>query len=75
MLSKRTAPKEKGYHCITDNERWVFAFFWVVTLEDGGSTILQNDGILPHHYKVLQSSRQQPESSSPCKSQISREIW
>jgi hypothetical protein len=38
--------------------------------EDGGSKILRNVGILPHHYTASQPRRARLESSSPWKTQI-----
>jgi len=44
--------------------------FWVVTLEDRGSVVLQNIGILPQHYTALKPPRPWEESSLPWKPKI-----
>jgi len=42
-----------------NNEIWDFHGneYWISTLEDGGSKILRNVGILPHHYAASQPRR------------------
>jgi hypothetical protein len=58
MDGQTDAAELKGAHALLRNSHF--------HLEDGGSMVLQNAGVLPHHYIIMSQPRRQHESLS-CK--------